>query len=407
MKFSHLADCHLGSWNSHPELKEFPLLAFQRAIDISLEKKVDFILIAGDLFDTAIPPIDVIKFAVSQLKKCKNAGTPVYVIAGSHDFSPTGKTMISVIEETGLITDLTLKEIETENYLIRGMIGKKGALETSEFKPNELAKLSSNERVERANNKFKIFAFHSAVKEYSNPHMSSVPLEDLPKGFDYYASGHIHSVLEKPSPNPNACLIFPGPTFPANFTELEELDHGGFFIINTEKIDSQFKIETEYVPIKLCRTLLLGIDATEKAPNELESEIRKKLELKLENTIVLLKINGVLKIGKVSDINLKTMSDIAKMNGAICLKKSIHITERDAKEIGPNTMVADIENELIEKNIGGSRIFSKENEKELVCKLMNILREEKGDSETRRIFEERIVSNASEVFQIDNKLNKS
>jgi len=67
-----------------------------------LKKKVDFILIAGDLFNTSLPGIDKLKLAVQKLKQLKDNNIPVYIIAGSHDFSPSGKTMLDVLENAGL-----------------------------------------------------------------------------------------------------------------------------------------------------------------------------------------------------------------------------------------------------------------------------------------------------------------
>ncbi|MFH1630610.1 MAG: DNA repair exonuclease [Candidatus Aenigmatarchaeota archaeon] len=392
-----MADCHLGSWNSHPELKELPLEAFEIAIDESLKQKVDFILIAGDLFDTAVPPIDVIKFTVTQLNRCKLENVPVYVIAGSHDFSPTGKTMLSVLEEAELLTDLTLKDTETNSYLIKGMVGKKGSLEETLF-DNDMRKDCENQISKTE--KFKIFLFHSAVKEFSNPLMSSIPIKDLPACFDYYATGHVHKIIHEKIGESN--IVFPGPTFPANFTELEELGCGGFYIVKYSPPDENVKQNTqlEYIPIKLCDTVLFEIDANNRTADEINSEIVRKLNTKLDGKIVLLKITGVLKTGRSSDINLKAISDIAKNNGARCLKKNIHITERDAREITTSSMVVEIENELIEKNIGHSKIFSKEQEKDILHKIMNILKEEKGEAEVKRVFEERLIENALKVIGV-------
>jgi len=54
MKFAHLGDCHLGSWRQ-PELQELNFLSFQNAIDKAIKARVEFVLIAGDLFDSAYP----------------------------------------------------------------------------------------------------------------------------------------------------------------------------------------------------------------------------------------------------------------------------------------------------------------------------------------------------------------
>ena len=46
---------------------------------------------------------------------------------------------------------------------------------------------------------FKIFAFHTALDELKPAavaQMESMPLSYLPKGFDYYAGGHLHTRVE-------------------------------------------------------------------------------------------------------------------------------------------------------------------------------------------------------------------
>ena len=84
-KFAHFSDCHLGSWSSHPEMKEAAIRAFETAIDECIARRVDFIIIAGDLLDTSLPGIDVLKRAVSKFRDCQEGGVPVYLVAGSHD----------------------------------------------------------------------------------------------------------------------------------------------------------------------------------------------------------------------------------------------------------------------------------------------------------------------------------
>ena len=53
MKFSHIADVHIGCWRD-PKLKDLSTEAFIESINESIKEKVDFILIAGDLFNTAL-----------------------------------------------------------------------------------------------------------------------------------------------------------------------------------------------------------------------------------------------------------------------------------------------------------------------------------------------------------------
>ena len=93
MKFAHLGDCHLGGWRQ-PELKELNLKSFQYALAECINERVNFILIAGDLFDSAYPPIEILKETFAQFKRLKDAGIPCFTIAGSHDYSVSGKTFL-------------------------------------------------------------------------------------------------------------------------------------------------------------------------------------------------------------------------------------------------------------------------------------------------------------------------
>src|SRR3989344_9470732 len=117
MKFSHLADCHLGSWRQE-ELQKLNLESFKKAIEISIQEKVEFVLITGDLFDSAYPPIEILETAFEQLKKLKENKISCYLIAGSHDYSASGKTFLSVLEKAGFCKNLYApEEIKGEIFL--------------------------------------------------------------------------------------------------------------------------------------------------------------------------------------------------------------------------------------------------------------------------------------------------
>src|SRR3989338_5324144 len=105
MRFIHLADVHLGGWRDQ-KMSSLAQQAFKESLDFALLHQVDFVLIAGDLFNTALPNIEYIKNAVGELMRLKLAGIPVYIIPGSHDYSPSGKTMLDVFECVGLIINV-------------------------------------------------------------------------------------------------------------------------------------------------------------------------------------------------------------------------------------------------------------------------------------------------------------
>ena len=107
MKFAHMGDCHLGAWR-HPELKELNFKHFQKAIERCIKEKVDFILITGDLFDSSYPPIDTLKETFREFRRLKENNIPVFIIAGSHDYSVTGKTFLDLLDNSGFIKNLSI-----------------------------------------------------------------------------------------------------------------------------------------------------------------------------------------------------------------------------------------------------------------------------------------------------------
>ncbi|HET7904812.1 MAG TPA: DNA repair exonuclease [Candidatus Eisenbacteria bacterium] len=92
VRFLHLADLHLGA--SFPSLGERAeertrdfLNAFLRAVEYAAGegKPVDFVVIAGDLFDTHDPDEGLIVQVESAFERLERAGLPVLIAPGTHD----------------------------------------------------------------------------------------------------------------------------------------------------------------------------------------------------------------------------------------------------------------------------------------------------------------------------------
>jgi exonuclease SbcD len=389
MRFAHMGDCHLGSWSSHPDLREYSIQAFEKAIDICIEKNTDFILISGDLFDTSLPSIDILKRAVKKLRECRDAGIRIYIIAGSHDSSPTGKTFLSVLEDAGLLKDvakpvesngrLILKFIEDKSGAnITGLFGKRGSLEKSLFERLVVENKSG----------FKIFMMHSAIEEFNQLKDNAVPLALLPKNFDYYASGHIHARSENDFGK--AKIVFPGALFPTDFQELEKYD-AGFYIMD-EKLD--------FTSAKLFDVELMRIDANNKPAAGVEEEIIRKLEEKdLDGKLLLLRIEGTLESGKPSDIDFTRITNKAGSRNVIAVKKNISkLKTKEFQEVAvrKNLMVDDIEKELIDESLDKINVAFRS--RELIVAVMNALKEEKKEGETNATYEDRIKNNAKRIL---------
>ncbi|MBI4018089.1 MAG: DNA repair exonuclease [Candidatus Aenigmarchaeota archaeon] len=399
VKFAHLSDIHLGAWNSHPDLREYPLRAWETAVSACITEGVDFVVIAGDFFDTSLPPIDVMRKAASGLRRLKEAGVRAYAIAGSHDFSPTGKSMLNVLEDAGLLTNVA--KISENNGSVSlefthdpsgaklcGIIGRRGALEHSYFE-------SLDRSIEKERGP-KIFVFHSAVSEINGMEgQFGISAEMLPRDFDYYASGHVHRAHY----DERTRIAFPGPLFPADFQELENYD-SGFYIVNLDSNLSAVK----RVPVNLCGVSVLKIDANGKTPEQVRKEAEQAVAREnLEGRILLLKIEGTIE-GRLTDINLKPAIAAATGKGAVSVKKSLKVTTRDIEQtqVRENASIEDMEREIITKNSGKMKLtwLGKEGTERLVMELMARLQEEKQEDESEKSYAERIKSSGRKVLGI-------
>lgn len=396
MKFAHMADIHIGTWRE-PELKELSILAFEQAIQECIDNYVGFILISGDLFHTALPQIDLLKKTAAILKQAKQHDISIYIIAGSHDFSPSGKTMLDVLEKAGLIENVTkIKDnklkftLDKTGVKITGLLGRKGGLEKNDYKVLDLKSLEKEEG-------FKIFMFHTALNEFKPKEFEKVEGQDLaslPKNFNYYAGGHIHYIFNK-KVDKYGHITFPGALFPANFKELEEFKGGGFYIVNY--LNNQLEIQRREIKIK--EVLPIYIDANEKTPDQIEEEL---LNLKnFEDKILTIRISGTLESGKPSDINFKRIYQ--KLNRAYSILKNTNkltTKEYEDLEIQQGT-IEEIEEKIIQQTKEIVKIpFDKE---EITKKLMDILATEKQEGEKNLDFETRIIKDVSKTLKLDLK----
>jgi len=408
MLFAHMADCHIGSWRD-PKLRDVSTKAFVKAVDLCIDKKVDFIVISGDLFNTSLPSIDLLKEATKKLKELKDKDIPVYMIAGSHDFSPSGKTMLDVLENAGLIKNVAKGEI-IENKLklnftidkktgakITGLLGKKGSLE-KEYYENLI-----KEDLEKEQG-YKIFIFHSALTELKPEEfkdMESQPLSLLPKNFDYYAGGHPHFVLEKQEKD-YGLIAYPGPLFPNNFRELEKLERGGFYLVKAE----DNKTIVEHQPIQIHNVFKINIDAGHKTPEQVESEIKEQIKgQEFNNTIITIRIQGTLESGKPSDINFKEIFDLLYEKSAFFVMKNTNkLTTSEFEEIKTNThSIEDVESSIIKEHLQQIKVadLTAEKEERLIKNLMQQLSTERQEGETISTFENRIKEELRNILNLE------
>jgi len=86
MKLLHTADWHIGRTLNGFSLLDEQEHAFDQVLQIAKEEKVDGIVIAGDIYDRAIPGVDAVS-ALNEMFRRINLENqiPIYAISGNHD----------------------------------------------------------------------------------------------------------------------------------------------------------------------------------------------------------------------------------------------------------------------------------------------------------------------------------
>jgi len=418
-KFAHLADCHLGS-QKQTELKELEFKAFNDAMDKCIQEKVDFIIIAGDLFHSNLPDMNIVKKTVAKLKEVNENDIPIYINYGSHDFSPNATSIIDVITESGLLKNIYNPEIvELENAeqkiglsftvdkktqcKLTGIIGRKIGLEEDIFKSLDRNGLKNEDG-------FKIFVFHTGIKELMPDFLSKmdgISIKKFPSGFNYYAGGHIHKKVCSKSLEGRGPIVYPGSLFggyPRDFELSAKGEKRGFFIVEFENDISSINFHEITVSKYEFISLKVNDETSYQFHDRVLNEIKKK---DVNNKIVILKLEGELSGGKTSDVNFFEIRKTLRDNGAISINLNHHSLK--SKEFSNITTKGEnkteIEENILRENIGtvNINIESLKGDKgtQKAYELVNILRNSSKLNEKKQDYRNRVIKDALKILDIE------
>lgn len=193
--FIHSADIHLDSplhgLNRHTEapvdeIRGATRRALENLVELALEKEVDFLIIAGDLYDGDWPDYSTGLFFNKQMQRLKEASIPVFIISGNHDAAsritkslkpPANVQMLSTKKPETLILDELPVAIHGQGFATQSVL-ENLALDYPKALPDH----------------FNIGMLHTSLTGNSD-HDPYAPcsISDLTeKGYDYWALGHIH-----------------------------------------------------------------------------------------------------------------------------------------------------------------------------------------------------------------------
>ncbi|MGK0465069.1 exonuclease SbcCD subunit D [Clostridium sp.] len=110
MKIFHTGDWHIGKSVNGFYMTEDQEVIMKQLYEEIKKEKPDVVLIAGDLYDRSVPPVQAIELLNKVLGKIvKELKTPIIAIAGNHDSNERIDFASELLRESGLYISGTLK----------------------------------------------------------------------------------------------------------------------------------------------------------------------------------------------------------------------------------------------------------------------------------------------------------
>ena len=209
-RFIHTADIHLDSplrglagqeGSAAERIRAAPREAFDALIGQAIQEKVDFVIIAGDLYDGNWRDYRTGLFFVRQMGRLAVEGIPVFLLYGNHDAESqiTRRLLLP-----GIVQTFSSRQPETFPLAELGV-----ALHGQSFPRRDVTENLVPDYPQPMEDTFNIGVLHTGLGGMGD-HANYAPcaLQDLVnKGYDYWALGHVHQgcvLNERPH------VVFPG-----------------------------------------------------------------------------------------------------------------------------------------------------------------------------------------------------
>ncbi|MEW6520519.1 MAG: DNA repair exonuclease [Thermodesulfobacteriota bacterium] len=209
-KFLHTADIHLDSplkgleaYEDAPleEIRGASRRAFDQLIDFAVDEEVDFLLIAGDLYDGDWKDYHTGLFLVNRMGRLQRAGIRVFIVAGNHDAASNTTRALPLPDNVSLFSPR-----KAETKLLDDL---RVAVHGQSYAARDVRENLALGYPPRQAGYFNIGLLHTALSGRAG-HESYAPctVDDLrARGYDYWALGHVHQ-QEVVARDP--WIIFPG-----------------------------------------------------------------------------------------------------------------------------------------------------------------------------------------------------
>lgn len=217
MRILHTADWHIGKIVNEFSMLEDQEYYLNQLVDKVKELNIDVLIMAGDLYDRAIPPKEAVTLANKIITRLiKEAGIPVLAIAGNHDSNERLEYAAELLETSNLFIEGMVKKITrkvtinnvnfyllpfSDHITVRQLLEQDDIKDLEDATKAQIELMKANMNLEETN----ILIAHGYIvnqtKESVEDSDSERPLSigtaefvdaSLFEDFDYVALGHLH-----------------------------------------------------------------------------------------------------------------------------------------------------------------------------------------------------------------------
>ncbi len=246
MRFLHASDLHIDSplrgldrYDGAPveRLRSATRAAFERLVDRAISERVDFVLLAGDIYDCDWQDFHTGLFFRGQMVRLERAGIRVFIVQGNHDAQGVISKQLVLPPNVTVFSSRTAQTVRIDALpvAIHGRSFPERAVD-EDLVPSYPAPLPGC---------FNIGMLHTSLTGRAG-HDPYAPT-DLPtlieKGYDYWALGHVHA-REVLSERPR--IVFSGNL---QGRHAKETGAKGCELVTVEG----GRIEAEFVPLDVVR----------------------------------------------------------------------------------------------------------------------------------------------------------
>lgn len=280
MKFIHAADIHLDSpltglsaYADAPVemLRTATRDAFTNLVTEAIEQQIDFMVIAGDLYDGTWKDHNTGIYFCSQMGRLKRADIPVYLLFGNHDAESEMTKKLQLPDNV-----FTFDTRKPSTFLLEHL---KVALHGRSFRDKETTENLATGYPTPMPGMFNIGVLHTAL-EGNSVHANYAPcsLDELhAKGYSYWALGHVHDYQMWQGAS---TVVFPGNL---QGRHIRETGPRGAVIVTVDDESGIQKVDRLFVDVLRWHGLEVNV-AQCNVLSEVVATIGKALETIVENS---------------------------------------------------------------------------------------------------------------------------